>query len=240
MGISEVSKAVRLVKGDQNSKVLVTCEHASDCLPFGWKWSEMDSRLSGTHWMVDLGAESLTCELAEALRAPAVLAGFTRLFCDVNRSENSPTIFSKDADGELIELNSVITQEEKKKRLEVCYRPYHCVIDEALRGYPNVQCIVSMHTFSPVYEGKKRMQGIGVLFDRDEELAHRIAEALQLVNVPILLNEPYSGENGFMYAASSHAQRFHKYAVEVEVRQDLVCRREFRDKVVQQLCRCLV
>jgi len=238
--MSEVSKAVRLVKGDQNSKVLVTCEHASDCLPFGWEWSERDSRLSGTHWMVDLGAESLTCELAKALRVPTVLAGFTRLFCDVNRSENSPTLFSKDADGELIELNSIITQEEKKKRLEVCYRPYHSAIDETLRDYPNVRCIVSMHTFSPIYEGGERMQGVGVLFDKDEKLAHKIAESLQSINVPILLNEPYSGKNGFMYAASSHAQRFDKYAVEVEVRQDLVCRQEFRDKVVQQLCRCLV
>jgi hypothetical protein len=54
-------------------------------LDAGYDWSMADSRLVGTHWCVDIGIRDVCLEVQAALGCPAVLARYSRLFCDCNR-----------------------------------------------------------------------------------------------------------------------------------------------------------
>jgi predicted N-formylglutamate amidohydrolase len=62
---------------------------------------------------------------------------------------------------------------------------------------------------------------MGVLFDRNQDDALRLAAAFSRQGLKTALNAPYSGMNGMMYSAQSHADRHGWRALELEIRQDL-------------------
>lgn len=232
----EVREAFEAIEGAPDAAVLLTCEHASERLPEGYAWPPGDTRLVGTHWAFDLGARELVYELAEAMQAPAVLSRFSRLLIDPNRPETSETLFRLDAEGELVELNRDLTEAERARRIERFYRPYHDAIDRHLGRY-RAPILFSIHSFTPVYEGEIRPMDVGVLFDTQEELAERAAAAIREAGFVTALNEPYSGRAGLIYTAEHHAGTHGRKALELEVRQDLAVRPEFRARLVAALAR---
>ena len=75
---------------------------------------------------------------------------------------------------------------------------------------------------------------VGVLFDREQDLAECLAAALAPLGV-VRLNEPYSGKKGLIYSAQRHADACDKRAVEIEVRQDRLLDVSFRQRLVAAL-----
>ena len=217
--------------------LVLTCEHASDRLPSRWAWPDADRRLHGTHWTVDLGAADLTRELATRLHAPAVLAGATRLLVDLNRPLRSPTLFRTDADGLPIMLNHQVDPDDRARRLRY-YHAYHDAVDQVLASLPGAD-VLSLHSFTPVYEGQRRALELGVLFDEDEAWALEVHAALEARGWRVRLNEPYSGRGGLMFSPRDHALRAGARALELEVRQDLAVDPSFRAELVEVLARCL-
>ncbi|MEZ4236578.1 MAG: N-formylglutamate amidohydrolase [Myxococcota bacterium] len=216
-----MTDAVEILEGEPDATVLLTSEHASNRLPPPWAWPDADRHLVDTHWAVDLGIAAVTRHLAAALGAPAALARFSRLLCDANRPFDADTLFRTHADGHPVRLNQALTDEERHRRIEATHAPYHAAIDAMLGRYPHAM-VLSMHSFTPVYEGgPPRPMEIGVLFDRDEALAHLVHEALAREGWPVALNEPYSGRAGLIYAAERHAVSHGRPALELEIRQDL-------------------
>lgn len=212
---------VEVMEGADDAGVLLTCEHASNRLPDPWVWPEEDRWLVDTHWAVDLGIADVTRDLARAIGAPAVLARFSRLLCDANRPLDAETLFRPIAEGHPVRLNAALTEEEKHRRIERFHRPYHEVADTMLARYPRA-VVLSMHSFTPVYEGgPPRAMEIGVLFDREERISTLMAEAFRRDGWQVALNEPYSGRDGLIYAADRHAVRHGRRALELEVRQDV-------------------
>ncbi|NOY93367.1 MAG: N-formylglutamate amidohydrolase [Deltaproteobacteria bacterium] len=232
--MKDEASMVEILRPDAPGRVLLTAEHASEELPPGVHWPAADAWLKGTHWALDLGAAELTRELSEALNAPAVLARFSRLWIDANRPAGSDTLFREQAEGREIALNRELDAAERERRLSACYRPYHAAIDAALAASP-ADVVFAIHTFTPVYEGEARTLGVGVLFEHEQALATRVAEALSPLGVSVALNEPYSGRAGMIYAASYHAGRHGRRALELEVRQDLCVDADFRAKLVDLL-----
>ncbi|MEM9189804.1 MAG: N-formylglutamate amidohydrolase [Myxococcota bacterium] len=212
------------------SSVLLSCEHASARMPPGWEWPAEDRRWAETHWAYDLGARALCLELAEAYRAPAVLSRFSRLLIDPNRPEDSETLIRTTVeDGVAVALNAAVSANERDRRLEALYRPYH----GALRGRAeDAEIIFAIHTFTPLYEGKRRALEMGVLFDVEEALAETLATAFREAGFETALNEPYSGKEGLIYSADFHARASRARAIEIELRQDLALDRAARRKVV--------
>ena len=72
--VEAVPEQVYTDKGGVRSKLILTCEHASQRIPAPWEWQEDDKQFMNTHWAIDIGARELTLELAERLQCPAVLA----------------------------------------------------------------------------------------------------------------------------------------------------------------------
>lgn len=231
-------EAVERLRPQGKSHVLLTSEHAGEVLPEGEVWPEEDDWIRGTHWAVDRGAAELTRELSAAMDAPAVLARYSRLWVDANRADDSDTLFRTVAEGRSIALNRGLTEEQRAERTAQAYAPYHAAVNAALEVSP-ARIVLSIHTFTPEYEGVRRTLAVGVLFDLEEQLAKVVAEALRALDQPVALNEPYSGRLGMIYSASHHAERHGRRALELEVRQDLCVEAGFRAHLLPLLIEAL-
>ncbi len=214
-------EAVEVHPGRPDASLVLTCEHASAAIPHPWSLPETDNWLLATHWAWDLGAADLTRALAAAVELPAVLARFSRLLIDANRDLGSDTLLLPRAEGRAIAVNERVDIDELERRIAWLYRPYHEAVSAVVTEHPRAG-VLSIHSFTPSYEGgPPRPMEIGVLFDRDVEVAEMVAQSLGEDGWAVALNEPYSGADGLMFAAHHHASAQSRVALELEVRQDL-------------------
>lgn len=208
----------RLAGPSGRSNIVLTCEHASDQLPVPWG---ADEWLRSMHWAIDLGIADFTRALCERLDSRAILARFSRLWIDANRPLYSSTLFRDRADGRPVHLNSDLPDHERLARVLSCWQPYHDGVDALIEEAP-ARLLLSMHSFTPLYEGNVREVEIGVLFDDEDALAAEVAQRLEPFGYCVRLNEPYSGKGGMMYSCYDHAKRHGLRGLELEVRQDLL------------------
>lgn len=223
---------VHILPGD--APVLLTCEHASERFPHPWTWPEADVRLRGTHWAFDLGAWDLTHELAAKLGAGAVLANFSRLLADPNRPEDSPTLFREIAEGEPVTFNVGLDAEERERRLSQLYRPYHTAV-AGVAAASKAEWMLSVHSFTPLYEGQPRAMELGVLFDTEEDAARDFGARVEAAGFVVAYNEPYSGREGLIYSVEKHAFATAKRPIEIELRQDLAVDPAARARLVDAI-----
>lgn len=218
----EVQEAFEIiVPGDGSSRVLLTCEHASNRLPAPWTWPEGDRRLIEQHWAIDIGADAFTRDLADALNGVGVVARFTRLLVDPNRPLDSPTLFRTEADGLPVSLNTGLSEADRIRRIEGYYRPYHAAIDRCIEAI-RPTLVLAIHSFTPVFEGKPRSVEIGVLHSEQLALAQEWRHSLAGSGMDVRVDEPYSGGAGFMYSPYYHALLADCPAIELEFRQDIL------------------
>ncbi len=228
------SDAVEEIDGDFGGRVVFTCEHASAELPEPWTWPEQDDWLLDTHWASDIGAALFTRRVAQLMNAPAVLSRFSRLLIDPNRPLDSDTLFRENAEGRMVYLNEMLLEVERERRINGFYLPYHAAVSamvERSRG----DTVFSIHTFTDNYDGEARALEVGVLFDHDEEPAHRLVHHLQAAGFHVAPNEPWSGKVGLAYSPVRHAQEFGRCALEIEARQDLIVEESFAERLAEAL-----
>ena len=223
---SAVFAPFELVEGDRDVGLVLLADHARRDLPeeygdLGLPASEFDR-----HIAYDIGIEMVTRKLAELTGAPAVIAGFSRLLIDPNRGEDDPTLIRQLYDGTVVPANYPMAAEERRRRLDRYYRPYHdavrAMIASVAAAAGKAPFIFSVHSFTPMMQGFVRPWQVGVLWDLDDRVARPLIEAL--ADDPLLVvgdNEPYDGAlrgdtmyrhaivNGFAHAL-------------LEIRQDLI------------------
>lgn len=215
-----------LVEGNRGRGLVLIADHARRDLPqeygdLGLPASEFDR-----HIAYDIGVEALTRELAARLDVPAVMAGFSRLLIDPNRGEDDPTLIRQLYDGTVVPANYPMTAEEREKRLELFYRPYHDAVSAMVASVfsttGTAPLILSIHSFTPVMQAKPRPWHVGVLWDTDDRVSRPLIDALS--DDPLLVvgdNEPYDGalRGDTMYR---HAILNGLPHALIEVRQDLI------------------
>jgi len=143
-------------------------------------------------------------------------------------------MFRDIADGKPVMLNKEINQQEKESRIQKFYTPYHKEL-QYLGSIIKPALILSIHSFTPEYEGQKRTVEIGVLYNVHEQPAKLLNDHLCKLGYESRLNEPWSGKEGFMYAASSLQNDTTRKALMLEFRQDLLIQETWREKMVQHL-----
>lgn len=209
-------------------RLVLTCEHASATVPPPLRVEEDDRPWLGTHWAVDLGAAEATRELARLLSAAALLAGFSRLVCDANRSPQSETLIPAQVEGYTPSFNRDLDDLERERRLQTLHAPYHAAVDhllqDRLRRHPReALLLLSIHSFTPVLGAEVREMELGVLFDdAHAERARRAAATLGERGFVVALNAPYSGYEGMIYSAWRHGQAHGVPYLELELRQDML------------------
>ncbi|HHH11454.1 MAG TPA: hypothetical protein ENK23_05200 [Sorangium sp.] len=243
-------QAVEVIGGSAaGPDLLLSCEHASRHLPAPWQWQAQDHWLRHTHWAYDIGAATLTRQLAQQTGAAAALSRFSRLLIDANRPTDSDTLIRRQAQGRPVLLNAAVSAQDRARRLAY-WRGYHRALGEqaqALARRHQDGVLLALHSFTPLYEGHVRELALGVLFDAEQGLGEKLLLWLRDRMAPlwqpmpggaqgaVKLNEPYSGREGLIYSAQHHAEVTGLRAIEMEVRQDLIVEPGFRAALVAAL-----
>lgn len=210
--------------------MVLIADHAGRALPdeygtLGLPLSEFDR-----HIAYDIGVEQLTRELAAMAGVPAVMANFSRLLIDPNRGEDDPTMIRQLYDGTVIQANYPMTETEREKRLNDFYRPYHDAVGSVIASVADTSAhapfIVSLHSFTPTMQGRKRPWHVGILWDKDDRAPGPMIEMLSAdKDIVVGDNEPYDGalRGDTMYRHAIVNGYAHCL---IEVRQDLIAVQE--------------
>ncbi len=178
------------------------------------------------HIAWDIGAGELARGISNALDAPAVLAGYSRLIVDCNRPPYHEESIRSESDGWVIPGNQALDELDRRARLACFFDPYHEAIAAMLGGFRArgiAPLLVSVHTFTPLMSGKLRPWHAGVLWDRDEPSARHMIEGLGAIEgIVVGDNEPYSGRHPAAYTVDHHAEARGLRHVCVEIRQDQI------------------
>ncbi|HUE65149.1 MAG TPA: N-formylglutamate amidohydrolase [Rhizomicrobium sp.] len=202
-----------------NGPLLLLCDHASNALPPGGLG--LEPALLSTHIAYDIGAAAATRALARVYCAPAVLGCWSRLLIDLNRGPDDPTLVMKLSDGSIIPGNAGVDAAEVARRIARFHAPYHAAIAGHLDRIGPDAVLVSMHSFTPSWKGRRRHWEVGVLYDRDRRLAQPLMMRLAEAGFTVGDNEPYSGalEGDTLWRHGTCRGLPH---VLIEMRQDLV------------------
>ncbi|MBM74212.1 MAG: hypothetical protein CMK59_02320 [Proteobacteria bacterium] len=205
--------------------ILLTAEHASNALPDGFSWASEEAFLQNTHWAIDIGIQELIELLIPEISCAAVTATYSRLYCDLNRDPARSDLIRTEAQGVEISFNQNVSEEECKNRLEHCHQSYHGAIDRYLNNRRKTQMpkiLISLHSFTPIWDHKLRTMDVGVLFCEPSPLVDLFAQAWSNQGYFVELNEPYSGYSGLIYSAHRHGTHHKIPYIELEFNQTIL------------------
>lgn len=202
--------------------LLLTCEHGGNVVPRRYRsLFRGKDRLLATHRGYDIGARAAARYLQRALGAPLVCATVTRLLVDLNRSAGNPALFP--------EFTRKLPPAERQQILESYYNPYRKLVTDWIstqiaRGDSVLH--VSVHSFTPMLNGKRRRVDIGFLYDpsrkREQKLCVEWQARLQACGRgwQVRRNYPYRGvSDGFIPALRRRFPASRYAGVEVEINQ---------------------
>ena len=221
-----VFRPFEMIEGDRSRGLVLLADHAGRALPdeygdLGLPQAEFDR-----HIAYDIGVERVTRRLAELTGAPALMANFSRLLIDPNRGEDDPTLIRQLYDGTVVPRNYPMTAEERERRLDLFYRPYHDAVGALVASVHAATgaapFVFSIHSFTPSMQGQQRPWHVGILWDLDDRAPRALIDLLSKDAALVVGdNEPYDGAlrgdtmfrhaivNGFAHAL-------------IEIRQDLI------------------
>ncbi len=175
--------------------LIITCEHAVNTVP--GRYAALFSRkqkILESHRGCDIGALDLAREASKRLGCALFTGEATRLLVDLNRSEASRSLFS--------EATRPLPESERREIITRYYLPYRSAVERALDGIVRKSGIVlhlSVHSFTPVLHGVRRMADIGLLYDPSRERESRFCAALRselaerMPSLAVRRNYPYRG-----------------------------------------------
>lgn len=221
--------------------MLLVCDHASREVPRSLARLGLPDEAFEHHIAWDIGADGVAKGLAEALDAPLVRAGFSRLVIDANRPIGHPGSIVEEADGWQVPGNRDLTQEARRRRVREVFEAYHDAINRAIgrmwdSGRP--PAMVSVHSFSPRFGDRPRPWDIGVLWKHDPRIAVPLMEELEALGFNVGDNEPYSGHD-LAYTCDMHGTAAGLANCAVEINQDLITDAEGQARWVAALAEIL-
>lgn len=208
----------------RQSRFFITCDHAANTVPTAIGGGDLGIAAEdmARHIAYDVGARGLSIALGEVLDAPVICSNFSRLVIDPNRGEDDPTLIMQLYDGTIIPTNRHVDEAERERRLDLCYRPYHAALANALAARED-PVIISIHSFTPQLRGKPfRPWQVGILSAHDRRLGDvLIAQLSKHDDLCVGDNEPYNGAlEGD--AIDKHALQHNRHNTLIEVRNDLI------------------
>jgi predicted N-formylglutamate amidohydrolase len=217
---------VEICHGQGAAPVLLTCDHASNAMPHALDGLGLPPAARREHIAWDIGAAAVTRLLAQALDAPALLTGYSRLVIDCNRDPADPTSIPTVSDGVAVPGNRDLAESARAARHAACFAPYHSAIAarlDALLAAGAPPALLSIHSFTPLMAGVVRPWHIGILWDKDGRIPQPLLAALRADPAIIVGdNQPYSAREPAGYTVRHHAVQRGLPHVAIELRQDLV------------------
>ncbi len=227
--------------------VFVSCEHGGNDVPteYAGLFAGAEEVLK-THRGWDPGALAAARHFAGLFGVPVHFSTVTRLLVDLNRSLGSPTLFS--------EFSGRLSEEERETVLERYYTPYRQgtmeQVQKLIETGRGPVLHLSIHSFTPVFNGVVRRAEIGLLYDPasglEKQFCHRVRARLRRSPMKWLVrsNYPYRGTGDGLILTMRRALTAGTYAgVNLELPQGLYMeRRERWDRLIEEtgeaLLRC--
>jgi predicted N-formylglutamate amidohydrolase len=225
-----------VVNGEGKSPYVLICEHASNRLPVKLGSLGLATDDLSRHIAWDIGAAAMAEALAKLIDAPLVMQRYSRLAYDCNRPPESPSAIPDVSEATGIPGNRNLKSADRRARIAEIYRPFQRAIEDLLdaraaEGQPSI--IVTLHSFTPVYNGKERKVELGILHDRDMRLSSILIKSFP--NIDARLNEPYGPKDGVLHLLNTHAApRGLRHAM-IEVRNDLITKERGQMEWAQRL-----
>jgi len=185
-------------------------------------WDPPCRGILASHWCWDIGAWEVVKVVSRHLHATAVGGLYSRLVVDLNRDPIDPTLIRTEAERIPLPFNARVTPREAGRRVARIHAPYHSEIDKQLarRMTSGVEpFLISIHSFTPFINPRRRRFDVGVLYSDHARLAGRFARELIRHGFSVRMNRPYSGREGFIYAVGRHGSNHRVPYLEVEFNQ---------------------
>ncbi|MCB0781631.1 MAG: N-formylglutamate amidohydrolase [Flavobacteriales bacterium] len=202
-------------------KLILTCEHGGNEVPAEyWDLFQGAEDVLQSHRGWDPGALDLYATLLQHADA-GWSATVTRLLVELNRTLGHPELFS--------EYSRVLGPADRERVLAIHYAPFRLAVADRIAGYLNAGHAVlhvSVHSFTPVLDGKPRDLEVGLLYDpahgRERVIARDWKDRMQELakGWRIRMNQPYKG------TADGHTKALREFfgeryaGIELEVRND--------------------
>jgi predicted N-formylglutamate amidohydrolase len=210
------------VNADGAAGAVLVCDHASNRVPRSLAGLGLDPGALSEHIAWDPGAAEVARRLAAHIDAPLVLSGYSRLVIDCNRPPANPGSIAAESAGVPVPGNRGLSPEARAARVAAFFAPYHAAVDRVLDargGRPTA--LLTIHSFTPVLNGKARPWHVGVSHGRDGRLAALLRAALAAFGeLKIGDNEPYPIEDAIDYSIPVHGEARGLPAAMLELRQD--------------------
>lgn len=205
-------------------RVVLLCDHASNFIPPEFGTLGLDPAELSRHIAWDPGALPVSLLLSQALDAPLVAAGMSRLVIDCNRPLDAPDLVPPVSETTRIPGNQDLGTVAKARRVSLSHTPFHAaveaLVDERL-GAGRDTWLVAVHSFTPVYKGATRPWHVGILHDEDERLSVPLIAALRgAAGVCVGDNQPYSPADRVYYTLARHGRSRGLPCVMLEIRND--------------------
>ena len=210
-------------------RLLLVCDHATNRVPDGLDKLGLSDAELARHIGWDIGAADVTYRLSDRLGAPAVLSSYSRLAIDCNRSLDHPGLILAESDRTPVPGNTGLAPAQRQARIDALFHPYHAAVDDqvdrlsALCRPGEAPVVVSIHSFTPVFEGVERPWHVGVLWNEDPRLPLPLIDRLRAdTDLVVGDNQPYSAREGFGHTLERHGDGGGLANSLIEFRQDLI------------------
>ncbi len=221
------------------SPILLVCEHASKFIPEGLGRLGLDEAASQSHIAWDPGALGVARHISEMLDATLVAQKTSRLVYDCNRPPCSAQAVRAKSEIYDIPGNQNLSPAERALRAMYIYEPFRKALATQARSRPD-RVLVTIHSFTPVYEGRPRAVEIGILHDRDSRLADALLDAaIKNPAYKVERNAPYGPQDGVTHTLNAHARPLGLLNVMIEIRNDLILTEKDQRKVATWLAELL-
>ena len=217
------SDVVTVLNRDGGSHVVLVCEHASNHIPARYGDLGLTKELRSSHIAWDPGALGVAVHVGKVLSARVVAGNISRLVYDCNRPPDACDAIP--ARSEIFDIpgNVNLNPEERDARIRDVYRPFEERLHATMQAASGPARLVTLHSFTPVYCGKRRDVEIGVLHDADRRLADAMLHtAAAHTDHVVRRNEPYGPGDGVTHTLKLHGVAQGLPNVMIEIRNDLI------------------
>jgi predicted N-formylglutamate amidohydrolase len=208
------------------SPLLIVADHAGKHFPRRLGQLGLSNAESESHIAWDIGAGSVCCLIGRTLDAVVVRQNYSRLVIDCNRTPGSETSILDLSELTRVPGNIGLSEDHKLARDREIFQPYHdCIATELDRRREAARptALISVHSFTPVFNTVARLWHVGVLYNRDSRFAEILMELLHREEGLVVGdNEPYSITDASDYTIPIHGEQRDLHHVALEIRQDLI------------------
>lgn len=176
--------------------LLLSCEHGGNRIPPAYApYFRGQQAMLASHQGWDPGALELTRDLEAAFKVEAVTAEVSRLVVDLNRSVHHPKLMSS---------RLFLDRARHEALLEEWYWPYRRKVEERVKAQlarARRVLHISVHSFTPVFNGETRNADIGLLYEPKRDLEKAFCRDWRALirerdkSLRVRMNYPYRGES---------------------------------------------